>query len=76
MNPDEVIEFMHTVKKPWIAFKVMAAGAIHPRRAFRYALNGGADFILAGMFDWQIAEDVGYFMEAMNQLQRLRPWYG
>lgn len=75
-NPDEVIEFMHTVKKPWIAFKVMAAGAIHPREAFRYAVNGGADFILAGMFDWQIKEDVSYFIEAIRFAQRLRPWYG
>ncbi len=74
-NPEEVVEFMHTVKKPWIAFKVMAAGAIHPRRAFSYAFNSGADFILAGMFDWQIAEDVKYLKEALQHLQRLRPWY-
>ncbi len=45
-------------QKPWIAFKVMAAGAIPPERAFRFAFQGGADFICAGMFDFQIAEDV------------------
>ena len=27
---DETIRFMQTVKKPWIAFKIMAAGAIPP----------------------------------------------
>lgn len=74
-NPDEVIELMHTIKKPWIAYKVMAAGAIHPRKAFLEALNAGADFILAGMFDWQIEEDVSYFLEAMRNIKRLRPWY-
>jgi hypothetical protein len=47
-----VIDFMKTVKKPWIAFKVMAAGAIPPRKAFRHAFNGGADYVLAGMFDF------------------------
>ena len=28
-----------------------------PRAAFPYAFNSGADFILVGMFDWQIEED-------------------
>ena len=49
---------MKTVEKPWIAFKVMAAGAIPPKDAFRYAFDNGADHILAGMFDFEIAEDV------------------
>jgi len=73
-NPEEVIEFMHMVKKPWIAFKVMAAGAIHPARAFRHAFNSGADFVLAGMFDWQVAEDVKFAREAIVSAQRIRPW--
>jgi hypothetical protein len=29
--PQETREFMRTAAKPWIAFKVLAAGAIHPR---------------------------------------------
>ena len=49
---------MKTVEKPWMAFKVMAAGAIPPKNAFRYAFDNGADHILAGMFDYEIAEDV------------------
>ena len=56
--PDETVEFMKTVEKPWIAFKVMAAGAIPPEDAFRYAFTSGADFVLAGMFDFEIAPDV------------------
>ena len=73
-NADEVIEFMKTVKKPWIAFKVMAAGAIPPRKAFRHAFNGGADFVLAGMFDFQIADNVQIAKEALANVRRTRPW--
>ncbi len=57
-DPQAVIDFMAKVKKPWIAFKVLAAGAIQPRTAFPYSFNAGADFILVGMFDWQVVEDV------------------
>jgi hypothetical protein len=73
-NADEVIDFMRTVTKPWIAFKVMAAGAIRPRKAFPHAFNGGADFILAGMFDFQIADDVRIAKEALAKAARTRPW--
>ena len=56
-NPQEVIEVMKGVQKPWIAFKVMAAGAIPPKDAFEYVYKNGADHVLAGMFDFEIAED-------------------
>jgi len=75
-NPQEVIDVMATVKKPWIAFKVMAAGAIPPQKAFPHAFHNGADFVLAGMFDWQIAEDVKLAREALLGIQRSRPWCG
>jgi hypothetical protein len=75
-DPDEVIEFMWTVKKPWIAFKVMAAGAIPPRTAFNYAFEKGADFILAGIFDWQVEEDVKLAKEAIANARRTRAWLG
>ena len=65
---------METVKKPWIAFKVMAAGAIPPRKAFPYAFNAGADFVLAGMFDFQVEEDVQIAKEALARAKRSRPW--
>jgi hypothetical protein len=76
-NPEETAEFMKGVTKPWIAFKVMAAGAIQPRDGFRYAYANGADFILAGMFDFQIAEDAEIARNAFAAgKNRPRPWRG
>ena len=66
---------MEQLKQPWIAFKVMAAGAIHPKDAFRYAFESGADFICAGMYDFQIVEDINITNEILNsQLDRKRNW--
>lgn len=74
-NPKETIEVMKEVKKPWIAFKTMAAGAIPPKQAFRYAFSSGADFVLAGMFDFEIAEDVKIAQETLSGIkERSRPW--
>ncbi len=73
-DPQEVIDYMKEVEKPWIAFKVMAAGAIPPRNAFSYAFENGADFVLAGMFDFEIAEDVLIANSALKKARRTRPW--
>ena len=73
-DPKEVISVMKTVEKPWIAFKVMAAGAIPAKEAFQYAFDNGADHILAGMFDFEIAEDVLIAKEALSNAKRERPW--
>jgi hypothetical protein len=74
-DPEATAEFMKTVEKPWIAFKVMAAGAIPPQDAFRYVFNNGADFVLAGMFDFEIAEDVQILKDVLAGVnQRARPW--
>jgi len=73
-NPQKVVNFMKGVEKPWIAFKVMAAGAIPPADAFRYAFENGADHVLAGMFDFEIAEDVLIANKVLTKVKRARPW--
>jgi hypothetical protein len=74
-NPEETAQVMQKVGKPWIAFKTMAAGAIPPQQAFRYAFQHGADFVLAGMFDYEVADDVKFATEAMGRAkQRERAW--
>ncbi len=76
-NPEETAAYMATVEKPWVAFKVMAAGAIPPGIAFPYAYRHGADFIIAGMFDFQVEPDVKIAIESLGKLSaRKRPWRG
>jgi hypothetical protein len=76
-TPEKTIEFMRNVDKPWIAYKVMAAGAIHPSDAFKYAYENGADFICAGMFDFQVREDVIIAKDVLSRrFNRQRPWRG
>jgi hypothetical protein len=55
----------------------MAAGAIHPHQAFSHAYRNGADFIVAGMFDFHIEQDVKIAVETLpRDAHRKRPWYG
>jgi hypothetical protein len=80
-DPQAVIDLMAKIRKPWIAFKILAAGAIPPRAAFPFAFNSGADFILVGMFDWQVAEDAKLAKRVVNAVagansKRTRPWCG
>jgi hypothetical protein len=79
-DPDAVIEVMVKTTKPWIAFKILAAGAVQPRAAFPYAFNSGADFILVGMFDWQVQEDAQLAKKVVRIVKspdskRTRPWF-
>jgi len=75
INPEETIEFMKAVTKPWLAFKVLAAGAFYPRDGFKYAFQGGADFIAVGMFDFQIEQNCDQVRKEIRRAQeRERPW--
>ena len=74
-NPEETAAWMRERPEPWIAFKVMAAGAVRPAEAFRYAFENGADFICAGMYDFQMVEDANIALDALaGAQQRTRPW--
>ncbi len=74
-DPEKTIEVMKNVTKPWISFKVMAAGAIPPKDAFKYVFENGADHTLAGMFDFEIAENTKILNETLANLKgRARPW--
>jgi hypothetical protein len=74
-RPEETKAFMAQVPVPWIAYKVLGAGAIPPLDGFKYAFQHGADFVCVGMFDFQVAEDAEVARKVLAQLpERTRPW--
>ena len=74
-NPEETAAYMKEREEPWIAFKTLAAGAIHPDVGFRYAFQNGADFICVGMYDFQLVDDTNIALTALSEdLKRQRPW--
>jgi len=74
-NHEETVAFMKDVKVPWIAFKVLAAGAIPPKEGLKFAFESGADFICLGMFDFQVKQDVELSRKAIAESKsRKRPW--
>jgi len=75
INPEGTVEYMKKIRKPWMAFKVLAAGAIHPQDGFKYAFENGADFVHVGMFDFQIREDAIILKDILSRkMNRQRSW--
>jgi hypothetical protein len=73
--PEETVEYMRSLETPWVAFKILAGGAIPPADGFRYAFENGADFVCVGMFDFQVVEDVNLTVETLSKVTtRARPW--
>ena len=78
-DPERHIEVFSKIKKPWIAYKTMAAGAIAPRDALEYTFANGADFTVFGMFDYEIDEDTRLLNEVLSLdsvKNRARKWCG
>jgi hypothetical protein len=74
--PERTNEFIKNTKVPVVGFKVLAAGAISPSDGFKYAFENGADFICAGMFDFQIVSDINICIDTFKNLKgREREWY-
>ncbi len=74
--PDRTVEFVNRAKVPVMGFKVLAAGAIHPKDGFNWAFENGADFICVGMFDFQMVDDVNICIDTLQKLKnRKREWY-
>ncbi len=75
IDVDETIEFFAEQEKPWVAFKVLAAGAIPPRSGLTHAFENGADFVPLGMFDFQVQEDCDLAKRIIRRAEnRPRPW--
>jgi hypothetical protein len=74
--PDRTVEFVSKATIPVVAFKVMAAGAIPPEDGIRWAFENGADFVTAGMFDFQLITDINITLDILNNMPgRQRKWY-
>jgi hypothetical protein len=75
LDPGATVRYMQELERPWIAYKVLAAGAIHPRAGFQFAFENGADFCVVGMFDFQIAENAAIARSVIPATQhRPRAW--
>jgi len=76
MDDKAVTDFFSKNNTPWIAYKVLAAGAIKPEDGLRHAFSSGADFACVGMFDFQVIENANTAYSILNSpLKRERKSY-
>jgi uncharacterized membrane protein YphA (DoxX/SURF4 family) len=76
MSDKDTADFFKNNATPWIAYKVLAAGAIKPEDGIRHAFASGADFACVGMFDFQVIENANTTFKILNSdLKRERKWY-
>jgi uncharacterized membrane protein YphA (DoxX/SURF4 family) len=69
-------DFFKTNSTPWIAYKVLAAGAINPKDGLKFAFENGADFACIGMFDFQVIENANIVNNTLTMnLERERKWF-
>ena len=75
-TPKATAEFFAKVSRPFVAYKVLAAGAISPRDGFKYAFDKGADFVSVGMYDFQLKDDVNITKQLFADKfpDSTRPW--
>jgi len=74
-DPEATAAYMRQLPEPWIAFKILAAGALEPKLEFKHAFERGADFICVGMYDFQVVDDVNIALSVLNgALVRQRQW--
>ena len=75
LDPEGTVRFFSELERPWIAYKVLAAGAIPPAAGFKHAFGSGADFCVVGMFDFQVAENVATANTVLAETKnRERSW--
>jgi len=74
-TPRETAAFFAKVEKPWVALRVFGPGRFSARDGIHNAFADGADFVSAGAFDFQIANDARLVRELLaGDLPRTRPW--
>lgn len=76
ISSDETADFFKKCEVPWIAYKVLAAGAIKPEDGLNFAYEKGADFACMGMFDFQVIENANLVYNIFqSDLKRERKWF-
>lgn len=76
VSAEDTANFFKTCETPWIAYKVLAAGAIKPEDGIKFAFENGADFTCVGMFDFQVIDNANIVHNTLtSDLKRERKWY-